>query len=288
MYRREFLKTVMMGVTGMVTLGACRKDVHTMTIKPKRMPVLFVGHGSPMNAIEDNEFSQAWLEIGKRLPRPKAILCVSAHWETDGTAVTAMTNPRTIHDFSGFPEELYQKQYPAPGAPEWAAATRKLIRKTDVILDDAWGLDHGTWSVLCRMFPKADIPVFQLSLDFSKDAVYHYELARELDPLRDQGVLVVGSGNLVHNLRLMEWTDKPFDWAVSFDQTVKKLIEQRDHTALIHYKKLGREAELSIPTNEHYLPLMYVLALQGNDESARFFSEKVTLGSISMRGVEIG
>ena len=258
------------------------------TTKSKRMPVLFVGHGSPMNAIEDNEFSRAWLEIGKRLSRPKAILCVSAHWETDGTAVTAMPNPRTIHDFSGFPEELYQKQYPAPGAPEWAVATRKLVRKTDVVLDDAWGLDHGTWSVLCRMFPKADIPVFQLSLDFSKDAAYHYELARELDPLRNQGVLIVGSGNLVHNLRLMEWTDKPFDWAVSFDQTVKKLIEQRDHKALIHYKKLGREAELSIPTNEHYLPLLYVLALQGNDEPARFFSEKVTLGSISMRGVEIG
>ena len=259
-----------------------------MTINHKRLPALFVGHGSPMNAIEDSVFSRDWETLAGRIPRPEVILCVSAHWETEGTWVTAMPVPRTIHDFSGFPETLYKKQYPAPGAPEWAGKIKKLVRKASVGLDDKWGLDHGTWSVLCRMYPKADIPVIQLSLDATQPASYHYELARELAPLRDQGVLIVGSGNIVHNLRLMEWGDTAFDWASSFDRTVEDLIKKRDHQALLHYEKLGREATLSIPTNEHYLPLLYVLALQAEGESSSFFAEGITLGSISMRGVAIG
>ena len=253
-----------------------------------KMPVLFVGHGSPSNAIDDNDFSRAWAAIGRDLPRPRAILCVSAHWETDGARVTAMPKPRTIHDFWGFPKELYEKEYPAPGSPEWAETTRQTTRKTRVTADLDWGLDHGTWAVLCRMYPAADVPVVQLSLDRAQPPSQHYALGRELAPLRDQGVLIIGSGNLVHNLGLMEWTDRPFDWAMEFDATVRNLILKRDHESLIHYERLGRAAELSIPTNEHYLPLLYALALQGRDESLSFFAEKVTLGSVSMRGVRIG
>ena len=256
--------------------------------KTSRMPVLFIGHGNPMNAIEDNEYSRTWAELGQRLPRPKAILCVSAHWETDGTWVTAMPHPKTIHDFSGFPAKLYQMEYPAPGAPDWAQATCQMIKKVSVKPDLDWGLDHGTWAVLCRMFPKADIPVFQLSLDCNLQPQAHYDLAQDLLPLRDQGILIIGSGNMVHNLRLMEWTDQPFDWAVAFDQTLKKLIERRDIKALINYPALGPNAALAIPTNEHYLPLLYALALQSKNEPLRFFSEKLTLGSISMRALQIG
>ena len=254
----------------------------------KRMPVLFVGHGSPMNAVEDNEFSRAWADIARNLPKPKVILCVSAHWETDGSRVTAMAKPKTIHDFSGFPANLNGMEYPAPGSPDWAEKTRQTIRTVTVKADQNWGLDHGTWAVLCRMFPKADVPVFQLSLDYSLSAQGHYDIGRELAPLRDQGVLIVGSGNMVHNLRLMEWGDKPFDWATRFDEKLKKLIEDRDHKALIQYEKQGADAELAIPTNEHYLPLLYALALQSKDEKLSFFAEKVTLGSISMRGFRIG
>jgi len=250
--------------------------------------VLFVGHGSPTNAIEDNEFSRGWATVAAALPRPAAILCVSAHWETEGTKVTAMPKPRTIHDFSGFPAELYQKQYPAAGSPEWAKSTRDTIHSTRVQADMDWGLDHGTWSVLCRMFPAADVPVFQLSLDRTQPARRHYEIGRELAPLRERGLLIVGSGNLVHNLGMMEWTDKPFDWASEFDTKVKGLIVKRDHDALIRYEGLGPSAALAIPTNEHYLPMLYALALQEKAESLAFFTEKVVLGSISMRGFRIG
>jgi 4,5-DOPA dioxygenase extradiol len=253
-----------------------------------RMPAIFIGHGSPMNAIEDNEFSRAWSELGRQLPRPKAILSVSAHWQTEGARVTAMPRPKTIYDFYGFPPELYKIEYPAPGAPDWAAKTAEAIRSTSVAADMQWGLDHGTWAPLCRLFPAADIPVFQLSLDRALPARRHYEIGRELSDLRDQGILIVGSGNIVHNLGVLEWGDAAFDWASRFDEQARDLIIARDHDALIRYEKLGSDAQLSIPTDEHYLPLLYILALQGKSESLRFFTERVTLGSISMRGFRIG
>lgn len=255
---------------------------------PARMPVLFVGHGSPMNAIEDNAFSRAWRDIASRLPRPEAVLCVSAHWQTSGTRVGSMQNPRTIHDFWGFPEELYRKQYPAPGAHLMAERVRALVKKTDIAADMEWGLDHGAWAPLLRMYPRADIPVFQLSLDQTRPPRYHYELARELKPLRESGVLILGSGNIVHNLARMELRDQPFDWASAFDERAKKLMEARNHDALIAYEKLGEEALLSIPTNEHYLPMLYALALQDAEDPLEFFAEGIVYGSISMRGFVIG
>jgi 4,5-DOPA dioxygenase extradiol len=252
-----------------------------------KMPVLFVGHGSPMNAIEDNEFSRVWAELGQALPRPQAILCVSAHWETRGAHVTAMANPRTIYDFYGFPEALYQQKYAAPGSPELA----RLVQETAPVpvgLDQSWGLDHGAWSVLSKMFPKADIPVVQLSLDATQPSAYHYELGRALRPLRQRGVMIIGSGNAVHNLRLVCWEDRAADWAVEFDATVQRLIRSGDHQALVDYGKLGRSAALSIPTNEHYLPLLYVLGLKDEGEALSFFAERVTCCSLSMRSLRIG
>ncbi|MBF0569437.1 MAG: 4,5-DOPA dioxygenase extradiol [Candidatus Omnitrophica bacterium] len=252
-----------------------------------KMPVLFVGHGSPMNAIEDNEFSREWEAVAKSLPSPKAIVCISAHWQTDGTFVTAMEHPRTICDFYGFPKALYAKEYPAPGSSELAASLQKLLgSRVGANLD--WGLDHGTWSVLCRMFPKADIPVVQLSLDQGQEPKWHYEFARKLGELRHQGVLIMGSGNVVHNLGRLSWDESAFDWALEFDERIKALILANDHQAIVKYKDLGPAARLAVPTNEHYLPLLYVLALQDKAESVRFFAEKVTLGAISMRSVRIG
>ena len=256
--------------------------------KTTRMPVLFVGHGSPLNAIEENEFSRAWEDTAAGLPRPRAILSVSAHWQRDGARVTAMDRPHTIHDFTGFPDELYQIQYPAPGSPELARNVLSLPGVKGVALDTEWGLDHGTWAVLRRMYPAADIPVVQLCLDRGRTPAEHYALVEKLQPLRERGVLILGSGNMVHNLSMMEWTDKPFDWAVRFDQKPKSLIEARNHAALIDYPKLGRDAEPAIPTNEHYLPMLYALALRSADEPLRFFAEKVTMGSISMRAFQIG
>ena len=272
----------------MTTLSALGKALTEESGAAEKMPVLFAGHGNPMNALEDNAFSRAWKDVAQGLPRPRAILCVSAHWETNGTRVTAMAKPRTIHDFQGFPPELYAKQYPAPGAPEWAEITRKTLRGMRVEPDMEWGLDHGTWAVLCRMFPKADVPVFQLSLDRTQPPAYHYQLGRSLAPLREQGLLIVGSGNMVHNLGMMEWTDQPLEWAVAFDAKLKDLILKRDHEALIRYEDLGPQAKLAIPTNEHYLPLLYALALQGKNEPLKFFAEGIALGSVSMRGVKIG
>ncbi|WP_309714557.1 4,5-DOPA dioxygenase extradiol [Armatimonas sp.] len=253
------------------------------------LPALFVGHGNPMNAIEDNAFSQTWERLGKALPKPKAILCVSAHWETRGTQVTAMERPKTIHDFGGFPPELFAVEYPAPGSPELADLTqRTLSEKALVGLDQDWGLDHGAWSVLCRMFPQAQVPVIQLSLDRTQPLEFHYALGRELRSLRQRGILVVSSGNIVHNLRQARWADVAADWAVAFDSTVKERILSGDHAALVHYKTLSSEALLSIPTNEHYLPLLYTLGMQHADEPVQFFSEQVTLNSISMRTVQLG
>jgi 4,5-DOPA dioxygenase extradiol len=254
----------------------------------QKMPLLFVGHGSPMNAIEDNPFSRAWGEVGKDLPVPKAILCVSAHWETMGTQVTGMEKPQTIHDFGGFPRELFEAQYPAPGSPVLARLTQETVKKVPVRLDDSWGLDHGTWSILSKMFPKADIPVVQLSLDRSQPPEFHYALGKELAALRSKGVLILGSGNIVHNLGSIRWQGGEHDWAVEFDETIHKLILEGNHQAIVEYQKLGRAALLSIPTNEHYLPLLYILALQQEQDALRFFSEQISLGSLSMRSVWIG
>ncbi len=252
------------------------------------MPVLFVGHGSPMNAIEENEFSLAWQQAATRLARPSAILCISAHWETQGVQVTAMQQPRTIHDFYGFPRELFEKQYPAPGSPELAGRIIQLLGGSKVLPDQSWGLDHGTWSVLSRMYPQADIPVVQLSLDRSINPSDHYKLGQELAPLRQEGVLVVGSGNIVHNLRLMVWEDRAFDWAIDYDTKVAQWILEDDHQSIIHYERYGKPAVLSVNSAEHYLPLLYVLGMKGKEEPVSFFADKLWGGSISMRCVRIG
>ncbi len=253
-----------------------------------KMPALFVGHGSPMNAIDDNEFSRTWIEAGRSLPRPQAILCISAHWETADPQVTAMAQPRTIHDFYGFPRPLYEMHYPAPGSPDLARLTQETVCSAQVGPDYDWGLDHGAWSVLGRLFPDADIPVVQLSLDRTQGPDFHYDLGKELKPLRRKGVLIVGSGNAVHNLGLVAWQDVAYDWALEFDDKIKQLILSGDHRALVRYDQLGRAARLAVPTNEHYLPLLYALAVQDRDDHVSFFADKVTMGSISMRSLRIG
>jgi len=252
------------------------------------MPVLFMGHGSPMNAIEENEFSRAWIELGKVLPHPKTILCISAHWETKGTKVTSMEKPRTIYDFYGFPPELYATAYPAPGSSDLARHVCDLAGVDNITTDMSWGLDHGTWSVLTRLFPKADIPVVQLSLDVTKNAQEHYDLGRILQPLRNEGVLIIGSGNVVHNLRLVVFEDTAYDWAVKFDGSVKKWIQEDNHQPIIQYNKQGREAALAINSAEHYKPLLYILGAKESGESINFYAEKVWGGSVSMRSIRIG
>lgn len=259
----------------------------------EQMPVLFLGHGSPMNAIDENEFTKGWEETGKTIPKPNAILCVSAHWETRGTFVTAMEKPMTIHDFGGFPQELFDVQYPAPGSPELAKETKSIIKKTELGLDDQWGLDHGAWSVIKHLYPNADVPVIEMSLDYSQAAPYHYDLAKELSSLRKKGVLIIGSGNMVHNLRLLEW-DKlnadnyAFDWAIEASEKMKKFILNGDHQSLINYKLQGKSFELSIPTPEHYLPLLYALALKEENEKLSMFNDKAVAGSLTMTSVRIG
>ena len=253
-------------------------------METQTFPILFVGHGSPMNAIEDNAFSQTWAKLGQSLPHPKAILCISAHWQTQGTQITAMQNPRTIYDFYGFPPELYQQKYPAPGSADLARRVQDLLGADVAALDNDWGLDHGTWSVLLRMVPEANIPVVQLSLDVNIAEAAHYELAKRLRPLREEGVLVLGSGNIVHNLGVINWAGEPYDWAVQSDARLKAMIEQRDHAAMQRFPASSREARLAVPTNEHFLPALYVLALQDAHEQFAFFNEEIALGSIGMRG----
>jgi 4,5-DOPA dioxygenase extradiol len=253
------------------------------------MPALFVGHGSPMNGIEDNIFVRGWKTLGESLPRPTAILAISAHWLTEGTFVHIAEKPKTIHDFWGFPKELYDINYPCPGAPAYAKAAQTLIANTQVETDMDWGIDHGTWIVLHRMFPLADIPVFQMSIDISKPGQFHYELGRELAALREKGVLIMGSGNIVHNLGRIDFNEdaKTFDWASEFDGIAKTLIKKGDHKALIDYGTLGHTAALAIPTPDHYWPLLYTLGLQAKNEEATFPIEGITHGSISMRSVLI-
>lgn len=248
-----------------------------------RMPVLFVGHGNPMNAIQENDITKGWKQMVKGLT-PKAILCISAHWETFGTRVTMAPKPATIHDFGGFPPELFAIQYPAPGSPELGSEIIGGMKPTTVLEDHEWGLDHGAWSVIKHMFPKADIPVLQLSQDRKLPLKAHYDLAKQLDFLRDRGVLIVGSGNLVHNLRYAKWdSDIPYDWAIEFDEQVKQLILDGNHSELIKGDQINRAAALSIPTREHYLPLLYTLALKDKEEKVTFFNETILMGSMGMR-----
>jgi 4,5-DOPA dioxygenase extradiol len=257
------------------------------------MPVLFMGHGSPMNAIEENNFVNGWRDMAKDLPKPTAILCVSAHWETRGTWVTAMENPKTIHDFGGFPKALFDVQYPAKGSPDMAKATQKAVTKTQIQLDEAqWGLDHGCWSVVKHLYPNADVPVFQLSLDHFAPPQYHYDLAQELAVLRRKGVLIVGSGNMVHNLGMVAWQrlNEPnygYDWAIEASTTMKKHILDDNHAALINFRSQGRAFDLAIPTPEHYLPLLYVLALKAEKETVTFYNDQAVGGSLTMTSLKI-
>lgn len=257
------------------------------------MPVLFIGHGSPMNGIEDNEFSKGWTKMAAEIPTPAAVLVISAHWFSKGTLITAMDFPKTIHDFGGFPQELFDVEYPAPGNPALALETASLIHSAKVEQDHEWGLDHGTWTVVRRMYPEAKIPVLQLSIDYTRGPQYHYDLAKELFELRKKGVLIIGSGNMVHNLRMVAW-DKMneagygFDWALQMNDTFKKLITSGDHKSLIHYESLGREALLAVPTPEHYLPLLYTLGLKGNKDMVSFFNDKAVAGSLTMTSVKFG
>ncbi len=256
------------------------------------MPVLFLGHGSPMNAIEENEFVAGFRKIAAKIPKPNAILCISAHWETRGTFVTAMENPPTIHDFGGFPRKLFEVQYPAPGSPGLARETQSLIKTVNVGLDEKWGLDHGAWSVIRHMYPQADIPVIQLSLDYYQKPQFHYELARELKALREKGILIIGSGNMVHNLRMVSWKhlneNFGFDWAIEAGEKMKQFILDDDHPSLITYEKQGKPFQLAIPTPEHYLPLLYTLGVKSKNEQATVFNDKAVGGALSMTSVKIG
>jgi len=250
-----------------------------------RMPLLFVGHGSPMNAIEDNVFSRKWAELGRQLPLPQGILCVSAHWLTSGTFVTAMEKPRTIHDFGGFPGELFRQQYPTPGSPEMAETVIRIQHENQIGKDYEWGLDHGTWSVLKPMFPMADIPVIQLSIDYSKPMEYHYNLARQIGQLREKGVLVIGSGNIVHNLRQLRFDETIPDWSQQFDAQIASWIESGDDKSVVNFQELGSLTKMAHPSYDHFLPLLYVLGLKVKTDQPEFFNSEFQMGSISMRSV---
>jgi 4,5-DOPA dioxygenase extradiol len=256
-----------------------------------RFPAFFFGHGNPMHAIEENQYTRAWSEIGRSIPRPEAIVAISAHWYPPATLVTAMERPRTIHDFGGFPDALFAVQYPAPGAPDLARRIQQLLDPVDVGLDEAWGLDHGTWAVLRHVFPDAHIPIVQLSIDETQPAAVHYEIGQRLAPLREESILVIGSGNLVHNLHAYAWgrrPQEPYDWATRFEALARELMLAREHQPLIDYERLGRDAMLSAPTPEHYLPLLYILGLHQPDEQVTFPIEGIDGGSVSMLSVRIG
>lgn len=257
----------------------------------KPMPAIFLGHGNPMNALAQNTWTDGWATIGKEIPRPRAVLSISAHWYLPATLVTIMPAPRTIHDFGGFPRELFEVKYPALGDPELARRVESLLAPTSVGLDDAWGLDHGTWSVLTHVFPEADVPVVQLSIDETQPAEFHYEIAKRLAPLRDEGVLIMGSGNLVHNLHAYAWGRKevePLDWAVRFEERARELLLAGDHDPLINFESLGKDALLSVPTPDHYLPLLYVIALQRENDEVSFPVEGFDGGSVSMLSIRVG
>lgn len=292
MKRIDFIKTLALLplIAKTMQANALRKLTESLS-NTEKMPVLFLGHGSPMNAIEENEFVQGFRKLGKEIQKPKAILCISAHWETKGTFVTAMDAPRTIHDFGGFPQELFNVQYPAPGSPSLAAETKEIVRKTEIGLDEKWGLDHGAWSVIKHLYPNADVPVIQMSLDYTKPAKYHFELAKELSVLREKGILIVGSGNIVHNLGMVAWdklSGEPyaFDWAKEANEKMKLFILNENFKSLIDYDKQGKAFQLAIPTPEHYLPLLYTLALKDKKDSTTLFNDLPIGGSLSMTSVK--
>lgn len=292
MNRKNFI-TLLSGGIAMASIQPFYDWTKGLGEEEEKMPVLFIGHGSPMNAIEDNIFSKRWQQMGKEIPTPKAVVVVSAHWLTKGTLVTAMPNPKTIHDFGGFPQALFDVQYPAPGSPELATEIQKLITNPAVELDHDWGLDHGTWSVVKHMYPDADIPVLQLSIDYYKPSAYHYELAKQLLSLRKKGVLIIGSGNMVHNLRMVAWDklsepEYGFEWALEMNDIFKNKISNGFHKELIQYEKLHKAATLAIPTPDHYYPLLYILALQTDNDKVEFFNDKAVGGSLTMTSVKIG
>ncbi|RRB02485.1 4,5-DOPA-extradiol-dioxygenase [Larkinella rosea] len=277
----------------MNTLPEFRKFTDGLEEQGTLMPVLFVGHGSPMNGIQDNGFSRRWKTMAKEIPTPSAVLVVSAHWFTRGTKITAMNFPKTIHDFGGFPQALFDVQYPAPGNPVLARETVSLLHSAQVELDHDWGLDHGTWTIVRHMYPDAKIPVLQLSIDYTKGPQYHFDLAKELYALRRKGVLIIGSGNMVHNLRMVAWDkmDVPnygYDWANTLNDTFKNLISAGDFQPMVNYTTLGKDALLAIPTPEHYLPLLYTLGLKGRKDPVSFFNDRAVAGSLTMTSVKIG
>ena len=288
----EFFQTILAGAT-MASLNPFYNWAQDLIEEGYKHPVLFIGHGSPTNGIEDNEFSRTWAKFGQEIPKPKAVLVISAHWLTSGTHITAMKNPKTIHDFGGFPQALFDVEYPAKGSPELAEATSKLITSTPVGLNHDWGLDHGTWTVVRHMYPNADIPVLQLSIDYNKPAQYHFDLAKQLKALRNKGVLIIGSGNMVHNLRMLAWdklqeTEFGFDWAIEMNTIFKDKIANSDFQSLINYEKLGAAAKLAIPTPDHYYPLIYSIALQEKHDEINFFNDKLVGGSLNMTSVKFG
>lgn len=282
----------------MTTLASLKKLSDSLPENGIKMPVLFVGHGSPMNAIEDNEFSRKWHKIAQEIPTPVAVLCISAHWLTRGSFVTAASEVRTIHDFGGFPQELFNVQYPAPGFPALAEETKKLVNSTNVGLDHDWGFDHGSWSVVKNMYPEANIPMIQLSIDYYKPGEYHYELAQQLQSLRKKGVLILGSGNMVHNLRMISIprgadpalgfnVEYGFDWANEMNEIFKKHILDKNHKPLLNYSTLHKDANLAIPTPDHYWPLIYSLGVQDDKDEVSFFNDKTIAGSLTMTSVLI-
>ncbi len=294
MERRDVIKKIaLLPIAGAaMKLNALNELVNNLD-ETEKMPLLFLGHGSPMNAIEENEFVKGFRKTGETISKPKAVLCISAHWETEGTRITAMAHPQTIHDFGGFPQALFDVEYPAPGNPELAAEIKKQIKKTEAIEDHQWGLDHGAWTVIKHLYPKADVPVLQMSLDYRQKTEYHYELANELSFLRKKGVLIVGSGNMVHNLRQIAW-DKlnannfGYDWALEASEKMKNAIQKNDHEFLINYKKQGKAFDLAVPTPEHFLPLLYILGLKEENEKIVLFNDKAVAGSLTMTSVKIG
>jgi 4,5-DOPA dioxygenase extradiol len=294
MNRLDFIKTISaMPLAGSISNLKALEQFASPLLSTEQMPVFFFGHGSPMNAIEENEFSKEWERIGKSMPKPNAILCISAHWLTRGTFVTATEKPKTIHDFGGFPEALFAVDYPAPGSPVLAKETASLIHDIHIGLDDDWGLDHGCWSVVKHLYPDADVPVVQMSIDYNQPAQYHYDLAKQLSVLRRKGILIIGSGNMVHNLRMVAW-DKmndpgfAFDWAAEANDKMKKFILEYNHKPLIDFKEQGKAFDLAIPTPDHYFPMLYALALQDKQESLSFFNDKAVMGSLTMTSFRIG
>ena len=280
-------------LSGIASPASSLRQLSTELTATDKFPALFLGHGSPMNAIEDNEFVQGFRKIGQTFEKPKAILVISAHWETRGTFVTAMEHPATIHDFGGFPQALFDVQYPAPGSPSLAHETQRIVTKTEVHLDDKWGLDHGSWSVVKHLYPNADVPIIQMSIDYTQPASYHYEIAQQLAELRKKGVLIIGSGNMVHNLSMVAWdklntTGYAYEWASIANDKMKKFIQDGNHQALIDFRQQGKEFDLAIPTPEHYLPLIYTLALQERNEDLFLFNDNSVAGSLTMTSLKIG